>query len=199
METILIVLSAVLTVGSAVPYMVEIVRGKTKPRIVSWFTWSVLTAIASVASFADGQYPAGMLLVFATVETLLVVILGLRYGDRSLERFDIVCQVGAAVGIVLWLIFNSPEIAVIATVTIDLVGALPTLKHTWQKPHEETWITFAMAGAGALCTLVVAHNWEVTVIAYPAYIVIMNILITTIIFARHKYAVAKAPAELREL
>ncbi len=199
MTTLLIILSAILTIASAVPYIVEIIRGKTKPRIVSWLTWSILTAIACVASFADGQYPGGILLAFATLETALIVILGWRLGDRKLERFDIVCMIGALFGMVLWLIFNSPAVAIVATIAIDLIGAIPTVRHSWQKPHEETWVAFTLAGAGGLLTVFAAANWKITAIAYPLYIAVINVLLTIIILVRHKHTVQGEPSELRKL
>ena len=151
--TILVILSSIFTVASVVPYIIEIIKGKTKPRVVSWFTWSVLTAIAGIASYIDGQYPTAILMLLVTIETLLVVIIGWKHGDKRIERFDIVCLVGALIGIILWQIFNSPAIAVIAAVSIDLIGGLPTLVHSWKKPNEETWQTFFLAFLGALCTV----------------------------------------------
>jgi len=199
MRTLLIVLSGAFTLGGAIPYIIQIVRGKTKPRIVSWLTWSLLTSIACVASFSDHQYATGILMVFATLETLSVVILGLKHGDKHVERFDIVCQIAAFAGIVLWLIFNSPAIAVIAAVSIDLIGALPTFKHAWHKPYEETAITFALSAAGGLCTLLIVHSWQITAIAYPIYLVLVNFAQTSVILARSKYVKPGLPPELREL
>ena len=141
MVSFLIILSAIVTVVAALPYIIEIVRGRTKPRIVSWFTWSVLTGIACAASFADGQVPAGVLLLAGTFETALIVILGFKHGDRKFERLDMYCLAGAATGLVLWLLFNSPAIAVLATITIDLIGAIPTFKHSWEKPVSYTHLT----------------------------------------------------------
>ncbi len=199
MHALLIILSGIFTIGCAIPYAIQIIRGKTKPRIVSWFTWSLLTGIACAASFADRQYATGILLVFATLETLLIVILGLRHGDRHIERFDIVCQIAAFIGMVLWLVFNSPALAVIAAVTIDLIGALPTFKHAWQKPSEETAITFVMAGLGGLCTLLVVDSWKITAIMYPIYLVVVNAAQTAVIVGRSKYAKPGLPSELRNL
>lgn len=181
---IFIILSSVLTIASTIPYLVEIVRGKTKPRVVSWLTWSVLTAIAGLASFSDGQYPAAILMLFATIETLLIVILGWKHGDRKVERTDVICLIGAAVGIVLWQIFNSPAIAVIATITIDLVGGIPTILHSWKKPHEETWITFFLAMLGGVFTVLAIDAWTVTSVAYPLYLVIINFTYVAILLGR---------------
>src|SRR5487761_1268878 len=177
MRTVFIAISSILTVASTVPYLIDIAKGKTKPRIVSWFTWSVLTAIASAASFADHQYASAILTLCATIETGAIVALGL----------------------VLWLIFNSPAIAVAASVAVDLVGALPTIRHTWQKPYEETLLAFLLASVGGLCTVLAAQDYRITAVAYPIYIVLCNTLLTSIILARHKYAQPGEPAELREL
>jgi hypothetical protein len=198
-DIFLIILSAVLTIGSALPYIIEVRRGNTKPRIVSWFTWSVLTGIACAASFADGQIPAAILMLAATVETALVVVLGLKHGDRKFEKLDIYCLAGAMLGLVLWLVFNSPSIAVIAVVTIDLLGAIPTIKHSWDKPHEETWIAYALSGLGGGITLLLADRWQATAVVYPLYILLINFVLVAIILLSPHRKLAGEPAELREL
>ena len=199
MRIALIILSSVLTIGGIVPYLAEVIRGKTKPRIVSWFTWTLLTIIGCAATFADHDWASGTLLAAASLVTFSVVVFGLRYGDRRFERFDVVCQAAAVVGLVLWLTFDSPLIAVLASVAIDCVGAAPSLRHSWQKPYEETAITFALGSAGALATLIATRPFRLTAVAYPMYLVLMNASFAIVIVARRKYAVAGEPSELREL
>jgi len=200
MRTLLITLSGVLTIAAVVPYLIEIVRGKTKPRIVSWFTWSLLTGIACAATFSDGQTASGILLLCATIEVLLVVVFGLKHGDRKIERLDIICQAAALAGLALWLIFNSPAVAVIATVIIDLIGSIPTIKHSWLRPYEETWITFGLCSLGAACTLLAITEWSVTAVAYPLYIVVVNVVMAMIILLsprrKKRSGVAAQPREL---
>jgi hypothetical protein len=190
--TILIALSAIVTIGSAIPYIIGIIRGQTKPRIVSWFIWTVLTGIAAAASFVDGQYPAAILSLCAAVETGLIVILGLRHGDRSFSRLDVVCLLGAVAGLILWFIFNSPAVAVLAVLAIDVIGVIPTLHHSWQHPSEENWLTFLMAAIGGGLTLVVVENWQVTAVAYPLYILLVNLLVAGVILGRIRSAEIRA-------
>ena len=155
MTLTLIILSAILTFIGVVPYTLDILKGKTKPRVVTWFVWSVLTGIAAVASYVDHQYPAAILSFMAMMGTAMIVVLGYRNGDRRFERVDFLCLGGAGVGLVLWWYFNSPAIAIIASIMIDFIGAVPTLIHSWKKPHEETWIVFLLSFLGALCTVAV--------------------------------------------
>lgn len=171
-------------ISSAVPYIIEIIRGKTKPRIVSWAIWTLLTSIATAASFVDGQYPAAALSLAVTIQTGSIVVLGLRHGDRKLTRLDVVCVIGAVVGLVLWYVFNSPAIAVLAAVTIDLIGVIPTIHHAWWRPSEETWLTFLMASLSGGLTVLVAGSWRATAIAYPLYLLIINLLIVVVLLGR---------------
>lgn len=186
MRTAFIVISSILTILAVLPYIIDVLNKKTKPRIVSWFTWSLLSGVASAASFSDGQTAAGILSLCASIECASVVVLGYKYGEREFAAFDIACQIGALVGLALWLIFNSPTIAVIAAITIDFIGCLPTLKHIWEKPHEETWLTFMLSGLGASFTVLAATNWQITAVANPIYLVVINAIFTFVLFSRHK-------------
>lgn len=197
MKTILIVLSSVLIVGSLMPYLRDIVRGKTKPRIVSWFTWMVLTAITGAAALSDHSYPTAIMMLIDVFCTAAVVILGWRLGDKKFVPLDIVCQLGALVGLLLWFKTDSPAAAVITTTVIDAIGTVPTLVHSWQKPYEETWVTFAFSAVAAVLTLIVSNNWHVTSSLPPVYLFLVNAVLTLVIVLRYKHAVPdKSPAHI---
>lgn len=186
MRSLLIIFSAIITVSAVIPYIIDVFKKKTKPRVVSWFIWALLGGIAAAASLSDGQYAAFVLSGSASLECLLVVMLGFKYGEKELAPFDVICFVGAIVGLILWYIFNSPAIAIAASILIDLIGSLPTLKHAWQKPDEETWVTFALSGTGAALAIFAATSVRVTSLAVPIYIVAINAAFTSILLSRGK-------------
>lgn len=200
MRTFFLVATSILTLVAAMPYLVDTLKGKTKPRVVSWLTWSVLTGIATLASFSDHQYGSALLTLSAMVETLAIVLLGLiKTGDRSFEKLDIYCLVGAVVGLVLWWLSSSPAIAVVATVTIDFIGFLPTIKHVWERPYEETWLTFLLAGGGGAFAALAAYNFSVTALAFPLYDVVTDAIVTTMILTRRMQMRPVESAELAEI
>ena len=131
MTTIFIIISSILTIVAVIPYIRDIIKKKTKPRIVSWFNWSLLAGISAAASYAAHQYPAAILSTFGAIECLIIVFLGFKHGDKHLELFDIGCQIGALTGLILWWIYNSPAIAIVAAILIDFIAGLPTLRHAW--------------------------------------------------------------------
>jgi len=184
LTNILIGISSILLVVGILPYLIGVVKGTTRPKIVTWIIWSSLTGIACAAAISEKQYPTAILLSLSSLGTLLVAILGWKNGDKKIERLDIICLVGAIIGLIMWQIFNSPAIAVLATIAIDLIGGVPTLVHSWVKPEEEAWATFFLSFAGALCTLIVVDSWVITAFAYPLYLVLINILYTLVIVSR---------------
>ena len=134
MHNVLLLSAAAITLASVIPYIRDIIKGTTKPNIVSWITWTLLTGIATVAEFSAHEYTTAFYTASAAVTTGMIVVLGFKYGYARYTAFDIVCQVMALVGFALWWIFNNPTLAVVASVTIDFIAALPTIRRM-ERPH----------------------------------------------------------------
>jgi len=193
MKTLFLILATVVTVSAVIPYIRDILRGTTKPNLVSWITWTLLTGIATAAQISAREYVGAIFTGAAMLETLSVVLMGLRHGYVKYDRFDVVCQVSAIAGIILWQIFNSPAVGVVAAVVIDLVGCVPTVRHSWQKPFEETWQTYALSGVGGALALAALTSYTWVSVPYPLYIVFINFLVPSVIIYRRKARVAVLP------
>ena len=70
----LIVLSTALGASATIPYIAETIRRHTKPRIVTWLTWSLLTAVAGAASASTHDYPSAAFSLIGTLVTAAVVL-----------------------------------------------------------------------------------------------------------------------------
>ena len=170
-----------ITVAATLPYLVDIVRGNAKPRLVTWFIWAVLAGIGSAASFADHQIPAGVFILTTCLESATVVVLGFKNGDRSLEKLDIFCLVGALTGLGIWFFLKSPALAVMVTILIDSTATVPTVKHCWLRPYEETWITYAMFILATTMLLFITNFRVFTGFAYPVFYLFEDSLLTGLI------------------
>ena len=179
--------ASLLAIVSTVPYLIDIVRKKTKPNIVSWITWSMLTGIATAATFAAGEFRTALLMFGSTICSLGVVILGIKYGFAKFAKIDVFCQVGALTGLLLWLLFDSPFLAVIITVVIDFIGMLPTLRHSWLLPAEETWQTFVIGTIAAILTVISLNEFTVMSSLFPIYLVLANLSIALVVIVRRNH------------
>jgi len=192
------VLGGLVAVSGNVPYIAETVKGKTKPRLVTWLTWTLLTALASAAAFSDHQIAAGSFALLGTLATGTILVIGWRYGDRSFGRLDIACLVGVIIGLMAWLLLNTPAIGVWAAIIIDCIGLIPTIRHAWQAPAEETpstYILVCIGGMMAVAAVAATGQISVTAIGYPLYTAVSLGAVGAIVLLRRRPKAVTNPAE----
>ncbi len=185
MKEILAIIAGVLAVVAIIPYIIDIIHGRTKPNVVSWLTWTILLAIATSAAFVAHEPRSAFLTLGDLIGTGTTLLLGLKYGIAKFSWFDGLCQAAAVVGLALWLIFNSPEVAIVAAVIIDLIAAIPTLRHSWINPGEETWQTFFVISIASVLTLVSLDKFNVASLSFAIYLLLINCAIMfTVLYRR---------------
>jgi hypothetical protein len=181
MTAALVASSSALALVANLPYLADIRRGSTRPRLATWLVWSILPAVASAAAFAAGQIPAAALSLCISLQCALVVALGYKHGDRTVDRLDVICLLGALMALSLWAVLRSPAIAVCLIVITDMFGAIPTVRHSWLRPHEETWLAFALSGLSGVLILFAADFAVLTAVVFPLYIAFADFLIAAIL------------------
>jgi energy-converting hydrogenase Eha subunit A len=145
----------------------------------------MLTGIATAAAISSAEYRAAFFLASGTIATGLVVALGIKHGYVQYSRFDISCQIAAVTGIILWQMFNDPLLAIFSSIIVDAVAGLPTLRHSWLKPFEETWQTFAIGCFAAVVGLLGIRDYNLTNASFAIYLIMANMaLFTTILYRR---------------
>ncbi len=182
----LLLIAGIIETSTAIPYIRDIRRKTTRPAIVSWFTWMLLSGVAAGASFSQGAMASAVLASALALECLAIVAFSIGKGHITYSRFDAFCQLGAFLGLILWYSTKDPIVAVIIFVVVDAIGALPTFRHAWRRPYEETMYTFSLSIlANALALVAISdYTFEDTVV--PAYLLLLNLLITAELLLRER-------------
>ncbi len=189
MKEVALVLSALISVLCVIPYCLDIIKHKTKPNLVSWITWTLLTGIVLATQIAEGEYRAAVFSAGLTMATGMVVVLGLWHGYVKYTEFDVLCQMIAVLGIILWQVFDDPLIALYTSIAVDFIGLLPTLRHSWQKPFEETWQTFAIGALAPIFGFFALDNLTQLNTAYLYYVFLADIAVVfAILYSRRRLA-----------
>jgi hypothetical protein len=92
----------------------------------------------------------------------------------KLTWFDAACGALAITALAVWLIVDSPRIAIVLLVLGDLFAALPTLLKSWKYPETETGITFVAGFASCLLVLPSITVWNIENAAFQVYLLIVN-------------------------
>ena len=96
-------------------------------------------------------------------------LLALRYGEGGWTSFDRSCLSGAGAGLLLWWVFNSPVVALVTTLCVDLTGALPTIRKAYHAPDTEDRLAWALFISGNTVNLVAIEAWRFANVVYPVY------------------------------
>ncbi|HKU19038.1 MAG TPA: hypothetical protein VJP80_07285 [Candidatus Saccharimonadales bacterium] len=178
------VLSAVLQFVSLAPYFVDIMKGKTKPERATWWIWSLLNVIAFAAQL--GAHARWSLFMTAAQGMLNigVAVLSLKHGYGRFHKGDLTAMAFAILGVGLWWLFNSPLLALLVVVAVDLAGFWLTLAKTWRAPETETLVTWVISVVSGFFGVLAVGEWNLTKMLYPAYIAAGNLLMVVIIVTR---------------
>lgn len=180
-------IAAAISLVSAIPYIIDTLKSKTHPNLVSWFTWTLLNGINAAAAWSTGAVQTGIFTTAAGLATGAILIVGIKSGVKRYTAFDLTCQGVALLGVVLWQVTNNPNLAVLINLGADFAGFLPTYRHALKAPHAETWQMFAISAASATLTLVSIQHYTFIALAAPLYIWSANVALTsTILLLRRR-------------
>lgn len=173
-------LAAGLSVLGFLPYILDTMRGRTRPERVTWAIWAVLSSISAAALWATGPSAA---LAFAVVQagcTAFIATLALRFGTwRAVTRFDGCVLAGAAIGLGLWAMTDSAAYALAISIAVSAVGSLPTLLKAFIAPASETWSAWALLLVAGLLAVLAVGARDPVALAYPLYLVVLYTAVLT--------------------
>lgn len=187
-QTYLSALGGLLQLFGFIPYAYAIVRGETKPKKVTWLIWGTVDAILFAGMYAahtlNGQMIAALTGVFAIVGLAFV------YGEKGWTKIDIVCFVGGIIGIVLWVSFSSPVLAIITSCAVLWIGAIPTFENAWLHPEREDKFSWTVFTAAGVCTVAGIPALTLADTVQPLTFFLTDALILAIVLIREKKVLA---------
>lgn len=194
MTVLLLILSAFMGAVALYPYIRDIIRGRTRPRIITWSIWTFLAGVMTVSALLAGEIPSAVLSAQGFIGCGLVTLLGYRHGSIKIGWFDLISLAGALIGLFALLWLRNPTVALVLSVAIDAIAFGPTLLHAWTSPDEESTacymlnvISSSLAGIAALIA-----GASFVGLVYPLYSVTFNSAMVLILIAS-KRLLAPAP------
>lgn len=178
--------AAALAVVSTFPYIVDALRGTTRPNVVTWSSWALLNGLTAGAALSGDATHTTIFAGASAICCAAVAALGLRFGFEHYTRFDGACQLLAAAGIVCWYLTGSPSVDVLINVAAGLVALLPTYRHSWRQPQEETLATWVLASLGAIASIASVVRFDAISASYPLYTLFCDLSLAAVISLRRR-------------
>jgi len=157
-----------------IPYIRDILLGKTRPERAMWLIWTVLGGIAFFSQLAKGATSSLWMTGLETLGQLIVLILALRAGTGRFHRRDYIALFAATLGLILWFFTKEAAVALYIVIGIDFSGTVLTIQKAYLEPETETLSTWVLATMGAILTILSVGKLDIILLSYPVFIFAMN-------------------------
>ncbi|MEI7512470.1 MAG: hypothetical protein WCK01_03355 [Candidatus Uhrbacteria bacterium] len=186
METFLtdfiIALPGILFVVGYCPYIYDIVRKNIKPSKASWLIWAAMDAITFGGMYAE--HTLNPLIVGALVGSVLTAILSIRFGKSGWNTIDKICLAGAALSLLLWVVFNSPLYGLLTALVVNFIGAIPTISSAWSHPRRESKLTWALFWIASALAIINIPHWTLADAAQPISFLAIQTIMVYLLFVK---------------
>ena len=164
-------------------YVRDIIRGKTKPNLVTWFFWALAPLIGSYLQFKDGVGLSILPVFLAGFVPLIIFFVALIKKEYhwKITTFDVLCGVFSAAALVLWLVTKRADIAILFAILSDGLAAVPTLVKSWKFPETETARGYVPGIVNNILGLLVVKNWTFSAYSFGIYFIVLNSILVLII------------------
>lgn len=167
-----------------IPYIYSTLRGEMKPNRATWWIWTLVGVMLGASYYSSGADSTIWVAVSYVIGPLVTAIISIKYGEGGWTRFDKWCLLGVGVSLLLWWVFNTPLVALVALIFIDLCGALPTVHKVYRDPTSENRLAWLLFVTGNTLNLHAVKIWIFAIAVYPVYMFTGSLIIILIIFFR---------------
>lgn len=177
-KSILGVLSGVLAVISAIPYIYSSIKGSVRPSIVSQSLWFILQLFQIYLMSRNGFTWPLAVLIGTTINVAMFLMLGVfGRGYTKFSIYDFVCVVVFFISLLIWLTSDSAVTALITSLVAEFSALIPTLKKTYLIPESESRVAWAILFVGSVLSIMSSTNFSTLDILLPAYYLVQCSLV----------------------
>jgi hypothetical protein len=116
-----VILGVIINFTGSLGYVLDTLKGKTRPNRVSWLMWTLAPAVVLVAQLSEGV-GIQTLMTFAAGFTPFIILMASFVNRKSvwkITKFDIWCGVLSLGGVILWFITRHAEVAIFFAIMAD--------------------------------------------------------------------------------
>ena len=175
---------AIVQLIAVFPYVRLMLKGRVKPNRISWFMWSIAPIIATAAGISNGVGWAVLPVFMSGFAPLLIFISSfiVKNAYWKLSAFDYGCGALSALALILWALTSNPNVAITFAIASDGLAAVPTIAKAWHQPASEDTAPFIAGVFNAGTAFGAITLWTFSAVAFPAYLVFINIAILISIY-----------------
>lgn len=186
MKDIFGILGVALVMASMAPYGVAMWRKTVRPHAFSWIIWGTINTVVCAAQVVSGAGAGAWTSASAAVFNFAIGLYALKYGEKNITHADWAVFLCALAAVPLWVLTQNPVYAVMLLSLIDMMGFIPTVRKSWDAPHNEVLATFSIGAVGFAFALFAIDDFSFVNYCYPVTVLALNVVFTAVLLHRRR-------------
>ncbi len=186
MKELIGIIAAALAFVAYIPYIRDILKGKTRPHVYSWFIWGFAAVLIFALQITHGAGAGAYTTATVAIMCFIVCLLGLRNGTKYITKLDTLFLVLALIAAGVWLFAKRPTLSMALLVSIDMLGFAPSVRKGWSKPYEETLSLWSMNGARHALSILALQQYTLLTLLNPVVWSICNLSFCGLLIVRRR-------------
>jgi hypothetical protein len=177
------IVGAVIGLIGLAGYVIAVIKGKAKPNRVSFICWALAPLIIFFAQIKQGVGIQALVSLTSVFACLLILAASFfnKKSEWKLNAFDVSCGVVSIIGLILWLVTRTGNIAIIFSIFADIMAAIPTIRKSFRFPETENSFAYGTGIIQCILTIFTIKNWNFATWGFPIYLLLLDILIFSLV------------------
>ena len=166
-------------------YSYTVIRGNTRPNLVTWFILSIAPMLAFAAMMFEGvSFRESVFTLVVGVSPLIIFISSFfaKHPRWKITKFDLTCGALSVSGFILWILLQEANIAIVFAILADGLAFLPTLVKAFRYPESESPYLFMLGVVASIIALLILTTYDFKHLAFPLYILTADTLAVLFIY-----------------
>ena len=167
-------------------YIRDVIKGGTRPNLVSWFIWSLAPFIGVFFQLKAGAGLSILPIFMAGFTSLVVIIVSVlkKNGYWKINSFDVVCGIISLFALILYVFTHNLSISILFAIISDGLAYIPTIRKSWNFPESETGLMYTTGIVSNIIGLLTIKMWTFPIYSFGIYIVLFNSMVVFSIYRK---------------
>ncbi len=154
-----------------VKYIIDVIKKKVKPSVLSWLGWALLMGAGMLSQYLEEgwQHSQGSI-VSATVGCSAIGLIALFTKHYSLQKIDWAILFAGIICVALYFLSKNAWLTTVYAIAADLIIAIPTLIKVIKDPESEKSSAWYFSLTAWVLTLFISFNHGVLYALFPIYL-----------------------------
>jgi len=174
-EKCLGVLAGLVIGGAQLIYLLNGLKKKVTPSVLSWFGWACLMGTSLIAQVIGKGWQWSMTgILCSTIGCLVIAAVAWFSGNYSFRKIDLSFLVVGLICVAIYLLSSDPWITTVFAIIADAALGIPTIRNAVLAPEKErsaAWVLGVVSSALALI-ICMHHDW--IYVLFPGYLFLFN-------------------------